>query len=314
MQKGRFDEAHNVLKRIHARKGLTSNEQAEKEYYQMRRQFEEDREVQEGVVWYEIFRTGPNRRRAMIAAILTWGNQFTGTLILANYNVVLFMNLGLKGYMPLLLLGIWVTIGLLGNIFTALYIDRWDRRKFLLAGVAGVWASLIIECALQAEYVGPNNTAGLKAAVFFLYLFIVFWGCCMDATQFVYLVEIFPTHIRGHGTAWGIFGTGMASIIVLMGGPVALEKIGWKFFLVLIIPTTFYWFAIYFLLPETGKRSLEDISESFGEKVAVHYHGATKAEEQEYMDAMEGGTDQGHGVQLKNVGSRAEHLETRVLY
>lgn len=32
------------------------------------------------------------------------------------------------------------------------------------------------------------------------------------------------------------------------------------------------------------------------------------------MDAMEGSTDQGHGIQLKDIGSRAEHLETRVVY
>ncbi|KAH7009612.1 hypothetical protein EDB80DRAFT_868139 [Ilyonectria destructans] len=129
----------------------------------------------------------------MILAILTWGKQFTGTLILANYKVVLFMNSGLEGYMPLLILGIWVTIGLLGNIFTALYIDRWGRRKFLLAGVAGIWVSLSIECALQAEYVGSNNTAGLKAAVFFLYLFIVFWDCCMDNPVCLPCRDIPPT-------------------------------------------------------------------------------------------------------------------------
>lgn len=76
-------------------------------------------------------------------------------------------------------------------------------------------------------------------------------------------------------------------IIILVAGPIALNDIGWKFLLVLIIPTAIYWFLIYFLFPETRQQSLEDINEAFGEKVAVHYHGATEAEEQEYHKAIQ---------------------------
>lgn len=84
-----------------------------------------------------------------------------------------------------------------------------------------------------------------------------------------------------------MFGWYMAQIIVLVAGPIALNNIGWRFLLVLIVPTFFYWFAIYFLFPETQQRSLEDINEAFGEKVAVHYHGATAAEQEEYNKVIE---------------------------
>lgn len=74
----------------------------------------------------------------------------------------------------------------------------------------------------------------------------------------------------------------MAQIIILVAGPIALNNIGWKFLLVLIVPTFFYWFVVYFLFPETRRRSLEDINEAFGEKVAVHYYGASAAEQELY--------------------------------
>jgi len=114
-----------------------------------------------------------------------------------------------------------------------------------------------------------------------------FWSSCMDASQFLYLSEIFPTQIRGQGTAVGMCAWYAAQIIILVAGPIALTKIGWKFLLVMVIPTGIYWFLIFFLFPETRQKSLEDINEAFGEVTVVHYAGATEAEEQEYHKAIE---------------------------
>ena len=67
----------------------------------------------------------------------------------------------------------------------------------------------------------------------------------MDATQYLYLSEIFPTHLRSQGVAVGMFHYFIANIILLVAGPVALDKVGWKFLLVLLIPTVCYTVAVY---------------------------------------------------------------------
>ena len=113
--------------------------------------------------------------------------------------MILFTQLGLSGYLPILLLALWTTASFPGNCFTALFVDKFGRRKFLLVGTTGCLVSLIFECALQAKYTGTSNTAGQKAAIFFIYLFILFWSSCIDATQYLYMSEIFPTEIRGQG-------------------------------------------------------------------------------------------------------------------
>ena len=51
-------------------------------------------------------------------------------------------------------------------------------------------------------------------------------------------------------------GLYLADIILLVAGPIALNNIGWKFFLVLIIPTAFHIAFVYFMCPETKGRSL----------------------------------------------------------
>jgi hypothetical protein len=80
-------------------------------------------------------------------------------------------------------------------------------------------------------------------------------------------------------------GLYLADIILLVAGPIALNNIQWKFFFVLIVPTTVHILFVYFFCPETKGRSLEDINAQFGEQVAIHYYGATDAEKAELEQA-----------------------------
>ncbi|KAF9892087.1 hypothetical protein FE257_002493 [Aspergillus nanangensis] len=284
MSKGRYEEAKDVLKRLHTKKGGNGDDVAMREFQQIKEQLEVDRQVQESAPRWQLIRTAPNRKRALIAGSMMWFNMFTGVLILSNYGLVLFKNLGLDGWWPLFLLGIWVTVSIPANIITALIVDKVGRRPILLVGASGILVSLICECALQAKYSNSTNRSGQIAACFFIYLFIAFWGVCIDATQYLYMSEIFPTRIRPQGAGFAMWNQQAATIVVLVAGPIALERIGWKFFLVLIIPTAIYIPVIYFFFPETKQRSLEDISAQFGEVVAVEF-SETKAAVEHHENA-----------------------------
>lgn len=257
MMKNRNDEAHEVLKRLHRTPGDPHNALARKEYYQMKKQVDMDRQIKATTSRFEIFKTPSNRRRALVGFLLMWNNQFTGVLIIANYGIILYVSLGMTGFIPLLLTSLWVTSTFPGNLFCAFFVDRFGRRKFMLIGLSGILVVLICEIALQATYLGTTNRAGQNAAIFFIFLFITpFWSTFMDASQFLYVSEIMPTHIRSQGTAVAMMGLYLADIILLVAGPIALNNIGWRFFLVLIIPTAFHIVFVYFMCPETKGRSL----------------------------------------------------------
>ena len=274
----------------------------------MQKQLESDRQLRRGQ--WDIFATAPNRKRSMLGFGLMFGNQFTvsipyyifrissssktqGVLVIANYGVLLYSSLGMTKFMPLLLSALWVTSTFPGNVFTALMIDKLGRRTFLLIGLAGCMIANIFEAALQAEFLGGTNKAGQRAAIFFIFLFVLFWSSFLDASQFLYLSEIFPMHIRAEGMALGMSALYLADIIVLVAGPIALDQIKWKFFLVFIVPGAVEWLAVFFFFPETKQRSLEDINVAFGETVAVHYYGATTEEQEEYYKAI-AANDFGH--------------------
>jgi len=93
-------------------------------------------------------------------------------LIIANYGVILYISLGMGGFMPLLLSALWVTSTFPGNILCAFFVEKVGRRPFLLTGLIGILICLICETALQATYLGTDNRAGQNAAIFFIFLFM----------------------------------------------------------------------------------------------------------------------------------------------
>ncbi|KAK6431146.1 hypothetical protein LTR95_012698 [Oleoguttula sp. CCFEE 5521] len=310
--KGRREEALEIVKRLHRTADDKEDVAARQEFYLMEKQYELDAQYE--VRRFEIFRTAPNRRRALVAAIMMWGDQFLGIFVMTNYGVLIYASLGLTGFTPLLLNACWTTFTIVGNIWTALYIDRYGRRTFLLIGTSGVTVSLIFLCALTATYLGTDNTAGLNAAVFFIWFFILWWCFFVDATQYVYVSEIWPNHLRSQGTAFGLAFFYLASEITLVAAPVALNKIGWKFYLVLIIPSCFYVAAVYFLFPETKGRTLEEIGTLFGdEHVAGRWYGISVEEKREIArKALEETSSGREGIKIAGMDGVAEKNEVLV--
>lgn len=193
----------------------------------MEKQYEADKKLSLNRS-FEMFRTKANRRRALVSALLMSFDQFEGVYVLANYGVLIYSSLGLTGYTPLLLNACWTTFTIIGNTWTAFFVDRFGRRPFLLIGTTGCLMCLIFEAALTASFLGGTNQSGLSAAVFFVWLYIFFWCFFMDATQFVYNSEIWPNHLRSQGTAWGLAFFFLTSEVTLVAAPVALNSIGWK--------------------------------------------------------------------------------------
>ncbi|KAK5746873.1 hypothetical protein LTR17_000503 [Elasticomyces elasticus] len=278
----RREEAFVIVQRLHATPDDPDHNAAKQEFYLMEKQFELDKTLQPRFL--EIFRTKANRRRSLVASILMFGDQFLGIFVMTNYGVLIYASLGLSGSTPLLLNACWTTFTIIGNTWTAFYVDKFGRRTFMLIGACGCVTAITFLCALSASFLGTNNQAGLNGAVFFIWFYIFWWCFFVDATQYVYVSEIWPNHLRSQGTALGLSMFYLASEVTLVAAPPALNAIGWKFYLVLICPSVVYVGLIYFLFPETKGRTLEEIGTLFGdEHVASHWYGISDAEKEEIM-------------------------------
>jgi hypothetical protein len=111
--------------------------------------------------------------------------------------------------------------------------------------------------------------------------------------MYLYVSEIFPTEIRPIGMGFSLFGQFASTIILLQTAPIGIVNVGWKFYLVIIVWCIVFIPIVYLFFPETAKLSLEEISEQFGDDVAVHVNDVSEEQRKE-LDEFLKGTDVVH--------------------
>ncbi|KAF2021156.1 general substrate transporter [Aaosphaeria arxii CBS 175.79] len=274
--KGKNPEALAVLEKMHSH--------AMEEFYQIHLQLELEQSQQVNNSWIEIFRKKSYRKRLIYGFFVQCIAQSTGVLVVNNYQVLLYNGLGLYNSTPLVLYACYNSWAAFMNWVNSIMLDRWGRIRIMTVGLIGCALSLSCFTAMVAEYGGTENKIGNGFGVFFLYLFVTFYGGTMDASSYVYCAEIFPTTIRAQGLGFSVMGLFMMTLIYTQTAPTAFAEVGWRYYLVFItIPLAGVWFLATFL-PETRLLSLEEISNLFGDEVAVDLAQMSE-EQQQAMEA-----------------------------
>jgi CBS domain containing-hemolysin-like protein len=93
----------------------------------------------------------------------------------------------------------------------------------MAVGVALCVGTLIGEAAIVANFVPSFEQNALRAGVAMFMLFLAFYSFFLDGTQFAYIGEIFPTHLRAKGLSAGVATICFMNIIWLQATPVGLK-------------------------------------------------------------------------------------------
>ncbi len=160
---------------------------------------------------------------------------------------------------------------------------------------------------MVATYGGTTNRIGNGFGVFFLFLFVLFYGGTMDATSYVYCSEIFPTPLRAQGTGFSVAGLFSATLIYTQTAPVAFAQVGWKFYIMFIILPLLGAGLMWKFFPETKLLTLEEISRLFGDEVALDINQLS-TEEKLALDreVAKGGEGVASVTRVKTGGGTAE--------
>lgn len=253
--------------------------------------------------------------------------QSTGVLVVNNYLILLLQNLGLSGWVPLLLYAVYDSWAAFMNFINSLLLDRIGRVRILTVGLIGCGVMMILETAMVANYAGSNNRAGNAMGVLFLYLFVTFCklscGCgifdtdagtdggSLDAGSYVYCAEIFPTSIRAQGLGMSVASLFASTLLYTEVAPTAFQKIGWKYYLVFIIVPLVGVGVLAKYAPETKNLTLEEIAAKFGDEVAVDISHLNE-EQRRRLDERLAATDDGlapKAVEAGDQGVDVAHTE-----
>lgn len=189
LMQGRREEALGIIEKLHkSEKDSSMVSFAREEFYQMTYQVAADQEMARSETVATLFKKPSYRKRMFCAFMTMFASESTAILVVYNYSVLLYEGLGFSNSVSLLLAAAYVTVACCGNYISSLLMDHVGRVKllgrfhaysarqeadlFLVIGITGCLISLIFEAALSARYIGTENSSGLSAGVFFLFLFI----------------------------------------------------------------------------------------------------------------------------------------------
>ncbi|TGO47609.1 hypothetical protein BCON_0270g00060 [Botryotinia convoluta] len=145
-------------------------------------------------------------------------------------------------------------------LFGASLVDKVGRRPLLLfanIGCAIVWIGATVSSSINANTGSKSSGSAVVAMIF---LFDAMFSVGYTPLQALYPVEVLSFEMRAKGIAFGNFSCRQFAY------PVALEKIKWKTYLVFVLWCPIQALVIYFFIPETKNRTLEELDDIFRAK------------------------------------------------
>lgn len=191
----------------------------------------------EGNGWMELIRTKGNRRRVLILATLGLFSQWSGNGLVSYYMTEVLNGIGIENSnIQLVINGVLQICNAIVAISFCFFVDKIGRRKLFLGSTFGMMICFIIWtiCSARFNIEGSTNHKMGNAVVAMIFLYYVCYNMAWSGLLVGYAVEILPYNIRAKGMCIVWFTVDAALFINTYVNPVALDNIGWKYYIVYV--------------------------------------------------------------------------------
>ncbi|KAF7327235.1 MFS domain-containing protein [Mycena kentingensis (nom. inval.)] len=291
-EKGRMDEAHATLARLHANNNL-DDPFVLAQVKDIDADIMRSKEIGEAT-WKELFTNPSNFRRVALGYILQFSVQMTGVSAIQYYSTTIFTTMGFSSTRILLFQSINSIIALAGEAACVMWIDATGRRRPMIIGNFASGLSFVVGSILMARWPGTvdnNAVRGLvcettcntnpfrafRPTIFSSHLvttwvFNFFFSSCIGPLSWAYPAEIYSTRTRAKATAITSSGSWISNFFIAQVTNPAFLNIGWKYYLVFAICGHTNALFIWAFYPETTGRRLEEMDALF-EKAPIFVAG-----------------------------------------
>lgn len=114
-----------------------------------------------------------------------------------------------------------------------------------------------------------HNSSAARATIAFIFIFGAVYSFGLTPLQALYPVEVLSFEMRAKGMAFSSFSVSAAGLLNQFAWPVALQKIQWHTYIIFIVWCAIQFVIMYFVMPETKKRTLEELDLIFAAKNPV---------------------------------------------
>ncbi|KAK5170400.1 uncharacterized protein LTR77_004987 [Saxophila tyrrhenica] len=257
--------------------------------------------------WWDysvFFNNRSNRYRIACNGVFSAFGQLAGNGALSYYMTAVLLTIGITDEIKRtnIILGYGIFqwgFALIG----AAFVERIGRRKLMLFSMAGCTVCWTIVTGTASAYSasggkiladgtvipGSNHAAGTTVLAF-IFIFGAVYSVGITPLQALYPVEVISFEQRAKGMAFSAFCVNAAGLLNGYAWPVALKEISWYTYIIFTIWCAIQTVVFYFLMPETRRRTLEEMDKIFEapnpvkeslkpHKVAVNSEGTILATE-----------------------------------
>ncbi|KAM0256107.1 hypothetical protein ACHAQJ_005194 [Trichoderma viride] len=258
VRRGRVDEARRALSAL--RDSPIDSAQVNAEIGHIESAIET---TQASITWKSL-RNGRDKiaYRLMLCLLIQFWQELSGSTLVAIYGTIIFQqNLGLDSQLSRILSGAAVSWKFLAGFVAFATVDRLGRRRLFMISGTGIGLCMM-SLAISTSFPKDNHSASI-ASVFFLFLFNFFVPLGFLGVNYLYCSEISPIRFRTPMVAISTANHWMWAYVITMVTPVALDTIGYRYYIIFTVVCATIPPTVYFLFPETMGQNLEDIEHIF---------------------------------------------------
>lgn len=165
--------------------------------------------------------------------------------------------------------GLLQVFNFIAALSAAMFVDRLGRRTLFLWSAVGMLVSFVIWTACSAVFDSTQVSALGRTVIAFVFIFYFHYDIAYTPLLMGYPTEIFPYTTRSKGLTVELLSVYSSLIILAFVNPVALDNIGWRYYIFFCAFDVVVLAVTYFVFPETKGHSLEEIAEVFDGPAAI---------------------------------------------
>lgn len=200
--------------------------------------------------------------RFSLCIVLQFFQQMCGGNLISVYASTIFKeNLGMSSSLSSILAASALTWKFLCCFIAFFAVDRLGRRALFMISGAGM-AVCMAAMAITTSFGSENKQASVASAVF-IFMFNFFYPIGFLGGNFLYCTEVAPVRLRVAMASISTANHWLWNFVVVMITPVAIDTIGYKYYIMYAILSACIPILVYFFYPETMNRNLELINHVF---------------------------------------------------
>lgn len=219
----------------------------------------------QSVSWKEMFSSNDQERllyRFGLCMALQFFQQMCGGNLISVYASTIFEeNLEMTADLAKILSSCALTWKFLCSFIAYFAIDRLGRRAVFMISGTGMCACMVA-LAISNSFGSGNYQASIVSAVF-IFLFNSFYPIGFLGGNFLYCTEVAPMRLRVAMSSLSTANHWLWNFVVVMITPIALDTIGYQYYIMYAVISACIPASVYFFYPETMNRNLESINHVF---------------------------------------------------